>query len=377
MMDPLHLGIRTFALTRPKWKIGLFYDSDLRKGWAEDVLRWGPKGILLAANGSDFQEVTRSLDIPTVLIDLHHQHPKGVSRVEIDEGSTGRQAARYLMEKRFDHYAVVTIPTSPPRARMREQGFSDELQKHGFSTSCFQLKHVLERPWFHNPELEKWLQELPKPVGIYCVKDAAAQRVLEHCDTLNLRVPGEISILGTNNNEMACVSMTPALSSLALPLERMGYRAAQLLDDMLQDIASGKPPQLVQEILGPGEVVERQSTSLRAIPDPAIEKAVNYLQNHALEGATIHEAVRLAGVGRRTLELGFKKHLGVTPGAYIAEVKIDHAKKLLVETDLRMWEVAEVCKMTPEYFNTLFHRTTGQTPNTYRKEKSQRGISGG
>jgi len=255
---------------------------------------------------------------------------------------------------------------------MREEGFHTELQKQGFTAPSFELEQVMERPWLHNPSLEQWLSDLPKPVGIFCVKDAAAQRVLEHCETLKIRVPTDISILGTNNNEIACISMSPSLSSLSLPLERMGFRAAQLLDKALKHTASGDTPEIVHELLKPGEVVERQSTSLRLIPDPAVAKAVNFLQDQALEGATIPQAVRAAGVGRRTLELGFKKHLGVTPGQFIAEVKINHAKTLLVETDLRMWEIAEVCKVTPEYFNTLFRKITGQTPNAYRKEKSFR-----
>jgi LacI family transcriptional regulator len=375
MMDPLHLGIRQFALSRPNWKIGLFYDRDRRGAWMEDILKWEPKGLLIATKTSDFGKLTRALQLPTVVIDLFHEHPPGVSRLEIDEVATGRQAASYLMEKRFRHFAVVTIPSSPPRARMRMQGFQEALRQEGVSAPSFELDQVMERPWVHNPELEQWLRDLPKPVGIYCVKDAAAQRVLEHCEWLKIRVPTEVSILGTNNHEMACISMSPTLSSLSLPLERMGYRAAEVLDEALESSASGDSPPIVHERIQPGDVVERQSTSLRAIPDPAVSKAVDFLHEHALNGATIPEAVRHAGVGRRTLELGFKKYLGVTPGQYIGELKINYAKKLLVETDLRMWEIAEGCRMSPEYFNTLFRRVTGTTPNAFRKEKSSRMMS--
>jgi AraC-like DNA-binding protein len=35
---------------------------------------------------------------------------------------------------------------------------------------------------------------------------------------------------------------------------------------------------------------------------------------------------------------------------------------MLVDTNLRIWEVAEACSLSNEYFSRLFKRVTGQTP---------------
>lgn len=215
--------------------------------------------------------------------------------------------------------------------------------------------------------------QLPKPIAIFCETDAAGVRVIQHCDFAGIRIPTEVSILGTNNaNDVICMSTRPSITSISLPLKRMGLRAAEVLEDAMACHSSGIPFSAVQESVDPGDVVERQSSSLRAISDPAIARALNYLHDHALEGVQIEDAARIAGVGRRTLEMGMKKYVGITPGQYLSTVKIDHARRVLVETDLRMWEVAEVCNMSPEYFNILFKKITGQTPNAYRKERSYR-----
>lgn len=120
-------------------------------------------------------------------------------------------------------------------------------------------------------------------------------------------------------------------------------------------------------------VEERQSTSLRAIPDPAVARAAEYLHDHALTGGTIAEAARVAGINRRSMERGFQLHLGVSPGEYIKEVKTDHAKRLLIGTELRMAEVAEACGMVQDHFSTFFKTSIGMTPSGYRRKHKRPG----
>jgi transcriptional regulator GlxA family with amidase domain len=83
----------------------------------------------------------------------------------------------------------------------------------------------------------------------------------------------------------------------------------------------------------------------------------------------------VAGINRRALERGFRRFLGVSPGQYMTEVKLDHARKLLSQTDLRMWEIAEACQMTQDHFSYLFRTTTGQTPSAYRRTKGRSSVN--
>ncbi|MGA0332983.1 MAG: helix-turn-helix domain-containing protein [Kiritimatiellia bacterium] len=224
--------------------------------------------------------------------------------------------------------------------------------------------------------MDLWLRELPKPVAVYCVQDLVALRIMEQCRSLEIRVPTEVSLLGTDNHRVLCRSLRPFLSSIPQLLENAGFEAAELLAEQLNLRAAGVKPDPVSKVIEPGEVVVRQSSSLKAIPDPAIAKAVNFIHDHALSGASIAEAAREGGLNRRAMERGFQRHLGVTPGQYIHEVKLDHAKRLLRETDLRMWEIADSCLMTQEYFANFFRRSVGMSPSAYRRKRRRWSVFG-
>lgn len=64
----------------------------------------------------------------------------------------------------------------------------------------------------------------------------------------------------------------------------------------------------------------------------------------------------------------FKKTYGVYFKDYVLQVRIQEAKRLLRQSDMRIYEVAErVGFNNPDYFVTQFEKTVGKTPSQYRK----------
>lgn len=52
---------------------------------------------------------------------------------------------------------------------------------------------------------------------------------------------------------------------------------------------------------------------------------------------------------------------------YLNKVRIEKAKELLANTDLKVWEIAEkVGYKNPKHFARIFKDITGLTPNEYR-----------
>ncbi len=67
----------------------------------------------------------------------------------------------------------------------------------------------------------------------------------------------------------------------------------------------------------------------------------------------------------------FKETMGVTLFAYIDEMRISHAKKLLFETSMPIREVAKASGYNDiNNFNRKFKLKTGKTPSSYRANKS-------
>ncbi len=59
----------------------------------------------------------------------------------------------------------------------------------------------------------------------------------------------------------------------------------------------------------------------------------------------------------------FKEYTGFAPAQYLQEIRIQHAKELLTNTNLNVKEIAfESGFENPEYFFTAFRNKTGYTP---------------
>ena len=63
----------------------------------------------------------------------------------------------------------------------------------------------------------------------------------------------------------------------------------------------------------------------------------------------------------------FKQSMGMSPTNYIAERRIEGAKKLLQETELPISEIAlRVGFSSQSHFTTSFRRVAGATPKAFR-----------
>ncbi|MDF2668952.1 MAG: two component transcriptional regulator, AraC family, partial [Paenibacillus sp.] len=64
----------------------------------------------------------------------------------------------------------------------------------------------------------------------------------------------------------------------------------------------------------------------------------------------------------------FKIITGVSPIDYINEYRVERAKRLLIDSNLKIFEISEsVGFQTTHYFNKLFKNKAGVTPGDYRK----------
>ena len=66
----------------------------------------------------------------------------------------------------------------------------------------------------------------------------------------------------------------------------------------------------------------------------------------------------------------FASELGHSPAAYLAEIRINNAKRLLCEyPDYSVSQVSDACGYSSVYyFSTTFHEVVGCSPSRYREE---------
>jgi two-component system, response regulator YesN len=88
----------------------------------------------------------------------------------------------------------------------------------------------------------------------------------------------------------------------------------------------------------------------------------NYADNISLKGIASHFYMNPVYLGQL-----FKKTYGVFFNEFLLQIRVNEAKKLLRQTDLRIYEIAErVGFSNSDYFVTQFEKTQHMTPTEYR-----------
>jgi LacI family transcriptional regulator len=204
-------------------------------------------------------------------------------------------------------------------------------------------------------------------VGLFTCNDDRGRQVVESCRTAGLRVPEDIAVLGVDNDVVFCELSDPPLSSIALNAEMTGYRAAELLDDMMKGHVCGQRHISVEAV----RVVARRSTDVVAVEDVEVSAALQIIHRHngapRVKVLHVQDIVDELAVSRRSLEKRFKSVMGRTLLEEIQQVRLDHAKRLLQET---AHPVAMIAKLSGfenvPYFCKFFRDRTGMTPRRFR-----------
>ena len=100
----------------------------------------------------------------------------------------------------------------------------------------------------------------------------------------------------------------------------------------------------------------------------AIHKAMNYIREHMDREITLEELLRLTGMSKSHFSKNFKKVTGKTFVTYLNDMRIESAKKYLVETKQPIyWIASQVGYMDEHYFRRIFRERTGENPKQYRE----------
>ncbi len=345
-------GILSFRRAiRPEWEFifaGNSSDDPLHfaRKWTGDAIiaqAWSQRRI------SDLAQC----QIPVVNVS-NSITPPGGYRVISDDLQVGRVAAESLLNLKLTNFAAFSM-RDRVFSQERIAGFRARLQEAGMDCDVFdgELRQT-----------KRWLARLPKPVGILAANDVLARMVITSCQSIGLRVPDAVSVLGVDNDDLQCEMSILPLSSVMLDLHRIGYEAAQTIDLLLNKTYA---PRITR--IPPLRVVARRSTDFLAVDDAEVSGALRFIRKNAVERIGVQDIADALSISRRTLERRFVAVLGHSPHVEIRKVRVDSARQLLIETDLPMPAVAARAGFRDaNLLSILFRQATGQTPTQYRRQ---------
>jgi LacI family transcriptional regulator len=325
----------------------------------------GIDGLLARVITQQMARVLSEAKLPVVNVGRVDDNP--LPTVNLDDPEVGRIGARYLLQAELPSFAYCGLPWRW-YSRSREVGFVETVREAGRTVTVFGGEPYDGQgfdPADQQRHLDGWLGALPKPVGVMACDDLRARDVLEGCHRTGLRVPEEVAVVGAGNDPLICETTEPPLSSVALAAERVGFAAARLLGQLMD----GHPAPTATAVIPPVAMVARFSTKVATSVDADVAHAIDFIRDEVHAGITVEDVLRVVPLSRRALEMRFRKALGRSPAGEIRRVRIERAKRLLVETDADMAGVARASGFSSaNQLCETFRREAGVSPTRYRRQ---------
>lgn len=112
---------------------------------------------------------------------------------------------------------------------------------------------------------------------------------------------------------------------------------------------------------------------LRGKTNVVVQQICTYVIQNVENKITMNDISESLYLSKNYIGDIFKEETGVTVGEYITGIKMERAKRLIVEGELKNYEIAEkLAYKDVEYFSKLFKKTTGQTPKEFKKTSCHR-----
>ncbi|MDO5554414.1 MAG: XylR family transcriptional regulator [Planctomycetia bacterium] len=364
-------GILRYVRINNPWSIHLF-EGRRDEYRPLTISKRDINGVIGTTAMSDVHKLLAGTKMHAVLFDSNDTAelptPLGqYSTIKCDSVAVGCVAANYLMEHGLEHFAYVGETFRKQWSEDRRLTFESTLQRSGMSCHTYTGSRYTDDIARAQNELVHWLRTLPKPIGIFAAMDVVGRQIINACRRASINVPHEVIVLGVDNDELLCEACYPALSSILMDTEEIGFQAAELLDRLMKR-QTRKSTTLTY---GPKAVISRRSTDSRLCCDSLVSKALDFIWINAGKPMCIQEIADSLDVSRRTLELRFLAATEHTILQELIRVRLQRVCSLLLTTDLSVAEISEMSGFSSgSYLGLVFKNAYGLTMSEYRNSPS-------
>lgn len=359
-------GIADYALRRPEWRLDMLEPDLLRHPDTLSVY----DGFIVRV----MDEATAALLVPTgkPVIDTYGRlDATPFPTIRLDDAAIAEQAAATLGEHRFTRFAYCGFP-GLRFSDARGAAFADAIAARGGVCSAYDGDVKTADTFFRNERTDRvpdaaalrhWVKSLPRATAVFCCNDIRAFQLLRVCESAGIDVPGDLAVLGVDNDTLLCTFANPSLSSIDTNPTELGRRAAEMLDRRLRDPEG--PPETV--LHPPHRVVERRSTEIYPFRTPWLSDALIYINRHLADGVSAADVIAYLGYSHTTVNKAFRAELGVSVQEEILRRRLALARRLLRTGNLTSVAVAAACGYpNAQYFSRAFAAATGLPPDTWR-----------
>ncbi len=332
----LFVGVQRYAREHGGWQCVL--DPFARHTITAE--HWGTRydGIIARATPQLASQATKA-GVPVVNVWLGSPE-RNLPRVVPDLAAAGRMVGEHLISRGLKQFGYVGFKRRISSAQ-EFAGFRGAVERIGANCTSHFFSHTSSRTAQKRAVDDRRFVEVDRnvgklPIGVFGTQDTVCRFLIDVCLRRGLRIPEDVAMVGVANELAICDEPEPSLSSVDVGPARIGYRAAELLDDLMR----GTPPPREPILVEPSEVVVRRSTDVFAVDDQMVARAMQFMVRHGSELFRVDDVVAALPITRRSLERRFRATLGRSIDEEIWRLRLDRAKRLIVGTNSTIGSIA-------------------------------------
>lgn len=226
---------------------------------------------------------------------------------------------------------------------------------HGWEILCFDTEGTVSLPEGDYPVA---------PGSVLCLHQGEEWRVTLPCRLCYVRLdslPEKVADLIEQYGRLVTVDLSGRVRDLMCQIA-VSSREANVLD------CSARLLSLLSLLQQENKLEKRISQGTRLKMQDSIRAGMEYMQQHYCEKCTLKEIAAYAGRSPIYFHDVFSETMGITPYEYIAQLRVEAAKKALLLTDEDPSDIADrIGFCSQSYFNFVFKKAVGTTPLNYRR----------
>ena len=213
-------------------------------------------GYIIAPSEGIEKDIQLLIDdkLPVVLFDRYFPSVPTMN-VVVDNTGGAHAAARHLFENGCSRIAMVTLESEQVQMIDRLKGYLRLVMENGLTSYVLRIPYNLS----HEQRVSRvaaFLKKHPSLDGILFATNYLAISGLEAIHQLNLTIPGDIAIVGFDDN-IHFALFSPSVSAIAQPIEEMSRTVIEKLIEKLSDEHAIK---ISETIILPTKLIIRQSS---------------------------------------------------------------------------------------------------------------------
>ena len=175
-----------------------------------------------------------------------------VVHVSIDNYAAGRTAMEYLLRLGYEDIVMLSSTNRFISTRLREQAYEDVMKTIGGPKRD---KPIYRSSYSYESGLigmQNYLQNGDHPQAVFAISDTVAAGAIRAIRERGLSVPRDVVVIGVDNIKL-CTQISPQITTIAQPRERLGSTAVRLLINRIGGMVNQS------SIFLPHELIVRES----------------------------------------------------------------------------------------------------------------------